>query len=226
MNLLEFWLNVLFPIASLLITVFATIYTVSNRIKYENKEKHRPYLVLSKIESLNKLDLDAYYLIALGRNYRQLNEFLDIEKIDKLDQKNSININLVIHNIGYGVATNIKFYNLLVGKQIRGSQQSNKEKNQKLFTTFDIASGEEKKMQTKIINHIIEEENIITEDHLRILCVYQDLNRNVYNFIISINVKQNGYYDFFAYQPSSSSYQRWIKQNKKQLKMIRKDYHS
>lgn len=226
MNLLEFWLNVLFPISSLLITVFATIYTVSNRIKYENKEKHRPYLVLGKIESLNKLDLDAYYLIALGRNYRKLNEFLDIEKIDKLEQKNSININLVIQNIGYGVATNIKFYNLLIGKQIHGSQQSNKEKNQKLFTTFDIASGEEKKMQTKIINHIIEEENIITEDHLRILCVYQDLNRNVYDFIISINVKQNGYYDFFAYQPSSSSYQRWIKQNKKQLKMIKKDYHS
>ena len=45
MNLLEFWLNVLFPLLSLLITVFATIYTVGNRIKYENMEKHRPYLV-------------------------------------------------------------------------------------------------------------------------------------------------------------------------------------
>lgn len=226
MNLLDFWLNVLFPISSLLITVFATVYTVSNRIKYENKEKHRPYLVLSKIESLNQLDLYAYYLIALGRNYRQLNECLNIEQIDKLEEDNTLNINLVIHNIGYGVATNIKFYNLLVGKQIHGSQQSNKERNQKLFTTFDIASEEEKRMQTKIVNHIIEEDGIITEDHLRILCVYQDLNKNIYDFIISINVKSNGFYDFFAYQPSSSSYKRWLKQNKKELKKIYKDYNS
>lgn len=81
-------------------------------------------------------------------------------------------------------------------------------------------------MQTKLIHHIKNEEGIITEDHLRILCVYQDLNKNVYNFIISINVKQNGFYDFFAYQPSSNSYKRWIKQNKKQLKKIYKDYNS
>jgi len=226
MNLLEFWLNVLFPLLSLLITVFATIYTVSNRIKYENMEKHRPYLVLSKIEALEKIDLYAYYLIALGRNYRELNEYIDIEQIDELESENRLDLNLIIHNIGYGVATNIKFYNLLVGTQIHGSQQSNKERNQKLFTTFDIASGEEKKMQTKLIHHIKDEDGIITEDHLRILCVYQDLNKNVYNFIISINVKQNGFYDFFAYQPSSSSYKRWIRQNKKQLKKIYKDYNS
>ncbi len=226
MNLLDFWLNVLFPLLSLLITVFATIYTVSNRIKYENMEKHRPYLVLSKIEPLEKIDLYAYYLIALGRNYRNLNEYIDIEQIDRLENGNTLDLNLVIHNIGYGVATNIKFYNLLVGNQIHGSQQSNKERNQKLFTTFDIASNEEKKMQTKLIHHIIEEEGIVTEDHLRILCVYQDLNKNVYDFIISINVKQNGYYDFFAYQPSSNSYKRWIRQNKKQLKKIYKDYNS
>lgn len=145
MNLLEFWLNVLFPLLSLLITVFATVYTVSNRIKYENMEKHRPYLVLSKIEPLEQIDLYAYYLIALGRNYRELNEYIDIEQIDKLETGNTLDLNLIIHNIGYGVATNIKFYNLLVGNQIHGSQQSNKERNQKLFTTFDIASGEEKR---------------------------------------------------------------------------------
>lgn len=225
MDLLAFWLNVLFPVLSLCITVFVTIHTVSNRIKYENMEKHRPYLVLNKIESLEKIDPYAYYLIALGRNYRELNEYIDIGKIDQLDTQSNLNINLLIRNIGYGVATNIKFYNLLIGKQIHGSQQSNKEKNQKLFTTFDIASGEEKRMQTKLVNHIIEDENIVTEDHIRILCVYQDLNKNIYDFIISINVKQNGYYDFFAYQPSSSSYKRWIRENKKERKMIYKDYN-
>jgi len=224
MDILDFWLNVLFPILSLLITVFATVYTVSNRIKNENKENHRPYLVLGKIEPLKKLDLDAYYLTALGRNYRELNKLISIEKIDDLENKSDLNISLTIQNIGYGVASNIKFYNLLTGEQIHGAQQSNKMKNQKLFTTFDIASSEEKNLQMRLVNHIIEEDELITEDHHRILCVYQDLNKNVYEFIISINVKQNGYYDFFAYQPSSSSYKRWIKQNKKELKQILKDY--
>lgn len=224
MNLLEFWLNVLFPILSLLITVFATVYTVSSRIKNENKEKHRPYLVLKKVESLDHLDLFGYYLIAIGRNYRNLNEFIDIEQIDKLENQYDLNIHLLVHNIGYGVATNIKFYNLLSGKQVPGSQQSNKEKNQKLFTTFDIASQEEKRMQARLVNYIIEEDGMVTEDHHRILCIYQDLNSNIYDFIISINVKQNGYYDFFAYQPSSSSYKRWIKQNKKEYRKIYRDY--
>lgn len=224
MDLLEFWLNIVFPISSLLITVFATVYTVSNRIKNENRENHKPYLVLRKVEPLKNLDLYAYYLTAVGRNYRELNKLIDIEKIDQLENKYDLNINLLIHNIGYGVATNIKFYNLLTGEQIHGSQQSNKEQNQKLFTTFDIASGEEKKMQSRLVNHIIEEEGVITEDHHRILCVYQDLNHNAYDFIISINVKQNGHYDFFAYQPSSISYQRWIRQNRKEYRKIHNMY--
>ena len=224
MNILDFWLNILFPICSLMVAVFGTVYTVSHRVNNENREKHRPYLVLDKVEPLDKIDVYAYYLMPIGRNYRQLKEIINAEQIDKLDGNYDLNINLLLSNIGYGVATNIKFYNLLTGTEVYGSQQSNKEKNQKLFTTFDIGSKEEKRMQTRLINHIIEEEGIITEDHHRMLCVYQDLNGNIYNFIISINVKQNGYYDFFAYQPSSRSYKRWIKENKRELKKILKQY--
>lgn len=218
------WINVLLPILSIAIPVFATIYTVNNRIKNENKENHKPYLVLDEIEPLQALNKYSYYLIPIGRNYHELNEILDIEKIDTLDNKDDLNINLKIQNIGYGVATNIKFYNLLTGKQIYGSQQSTKDQNQKLFTTFDIASNAGKKMQARLVNHVIEEEGMSTEDHHRILCVYQDLNRNIYNFIISINVKKNNHYDFFAYQRSSHSYQRWIKENQANYKKIIKEY--
>lgn len=218
------WINVLLPILSIAIPVFATLYTVNNRIKNENRENHKPYLVLEEIEPLEKLNKYAYYLIPIGRNYEKLNEVLDIEHIDQLENKYDLNINLKIQNIGYGVATNIKFYNLLTGRPIHGCQQSNKEQNQKLFTTFDIASTATKKMQARLINHIIEEDCIITEDHHRILCVYQDLNRNIYSFIISINVKKNNHYDFFAYQRSSHSYQRWIKENKKNYQKIIKEY--
>ena len=36
---MNLWTNILVPVASMLITVFATLYTVSKRVENENKEK-------------------------------------------------------------------------------------------------------------------------------------------------------------------------------------------
>ncbi|MBE6144801.1 MAG: hypothetical protein E7169_04430 [Firmicutes bacterium] len=211
----------LLPILSIVIPVFATVYTVNNRIKNENKENHKPYLLLDKVRDLNQIDAYSYYLTPIGRNY--LEKYPNIDYND-LKGNNDIIVKLILKNIGYGVATNIKFYNLLTAEQVYGTQESSKEQNQKLFTTFDIAANEEKSVQAKLINLLKEEEGIIIEDHIRILCVYQDLNNNIFNFIISINAKENNHYDFFTYQPSSLSYKRWIKENKKQFKSIIKKY--
>ena len=53
---MTFWSNVLIPVTSMMITVFATLYTVSQRVKNENREKHKPYLTLNNIEQQEKLD--------------------------------------------------------------------------------------------------------------------------------------------------------------------------
>lgn len=206
-------INFIMSICSIIIPVFATIYTVNNRIKNDNQENHKPYLVLTKIVSLDKLNVYKYYLTLIGKNCDDTNK-----------NKNTISIEFLIHNIGYGVATNIKFYNLLTGEQVLGNQEIVKEQNQKLFTTFDIASNDEKAVQAIIYSKVIEENNTLIEDHNRILCVYQDLNGNVYNFIITINIKDDKHYDFFAYQRSSRSYKKWIKENNKEYKMIMKKY--
>lgn len=218
------WINMLLPILTIAIPVFATVYTVTIRLKNQNRENHQPYLVLKKVESLPKIDVYAYYLTLLGRNYKEINRLIDIEDIKKIDSDNDISVNLVLKNVGYGVATNIRFYDLLTGRKIHGTQESNKEKNQKLFTTFDIAALEQKNMQSRIISLVETEAEVIKEDHNRVLCVYKDLNNNIYSFIISINVKVNNHYDFFAYQPSSKSYKKWIKENKKEYKRIIKNY--
>lgn len=203
------WSSILIPVCSMLITVFATLYTVSGRIKNENKEKHKPYIILTKINKLEKIDEYKYHLNILGNNKQKTNE------------QNYLSVSLVLNNVGYGVASNIKFYDLLTGQQIIGTQSQTKEKNQKLFTTLDMAINDEKQIQSKIISAIKED-----IDHCRILCVYQDLNNNVYDFIISINIKTNESYDFFAYQRTSHSYQKWIKENKKQYKKIKKNYQN
>jgi hypothetical protein len=220
------WFNIFLPILSIAIPVFATIYTVNMRLKNQNRENHQPYLVLKKVDTIPKIDIYSYYLTLLGRNYKEINHFIDIEDIKKIKNDSDIAVNLILKNIGYGVATNIRFYDLLTGNQIHGTQESNKEKNQKLFTTYDIASSEEKNMQARIISFVENDGELIKEDHNRILCIYKDLNNNSYDFIISINVKTNGHYDFFAYQPSSKSYKKWIKESKKQYKVILKGYEN
>lgn len=216
-ELTSLWVNILLPILSILIPVFVTLYTVNNRIKAQNKENHQPYVVLDSIVDLKKLNEFSYHLTPIGREFKNANPNIDYENIKS---KNDINVKLVLKNIGYGVATNIKFYDLLTGEQIHGKQSSNNEKNQKLFTTFDMQAGDEKGVQTRIINLIVDDKN----DHIRMLCIYHDLNENIYNFIISINAKANGHYDFFAYQPSSKSYKKWIKENKKEYNQILKNY--
>lgn len=222
MTSLEIFLNIVLPIMSIVIPVFATVYTVNKRIKSQTRENHQPHLVLEKIRNISAIDKYKYYLTLVGRNYRDTDT--NIEELIKLEKEDLLNIEIVLKNIGYGVATNIKFYNLLTGEQVYGSQKSSSSQDQQLYTTLDIGDNEEKKISAQIISSVKEEDGILKEDHNRILCVYKDLNNNVSNFIIIINVKQDNHYDYFAYQPSSLSYKKWIKENKKNYKKIINKY--
>ncbi len=221
---LETWTGFIWPLLTVAIPVYATIFTVNNRIKNENRENHKPYLALKKVSDCDSIDKYRYYLILLGRNYLNTNGDINLNSINLKENEKDIAVNLLIENIGYGVATNIRFYNLLTGKPIDGTQENSENRNQKLFTTFDIAANYEKQVQARIISSIINDSNIAIEDHNRILCIYKDLNNNIYNFIISINIKITGHYDFFSYQPSSKSYKKWLLENKKQYKQILRNY--
>lgn len=210
------WLNITLTLLSIIIPVFATLYTVNNRIKNENRENHMPYIVLDKIESINKIDTSSYYLEPMGANFLKKHPIFDIENVKESE---SVNVKFWLKNIGYGVATNIRFYDLTTGEGILGNQENDSKKNQKLFTTYDIASNDTNKVQVKILSCV---DNF--EDNIKILCVYKDLNENYYDFIININIKKHGYYDFYAYQRTSRSYQKLMKQYKNNHKKIMKVY--
>lgn len=224
MNAWEIFLNLVLPVLSIVIPVWATVYTVNKRIKAQTHENHQPHLVLEKITEIDSIDEYRYYLTLFGKNFQSLNKSFDEEQIIEREKSNMINVDIVLKNIGYGVATNIKFYNLLDGKQVYGNQKSDSSQNQKLFTTFDIGESEEKKVSAQIVSSIIDKDKIIVEDHNRILCVYKDLNNIVDSFIITINIKNDRHFDYFAYQPSSASYKKWIRQNRKQFKKIIEKY--
>ena len=198
---MNLWTNILVPIASMLITVFATVYTVSKRVENENKEKHKPYIILNNIEYLKQLDEFKYYYRLKGKNVGE--------------DKQKLNVLLLLENIGYGVASNIKFYNLITSEEIKGTPTLTNEKNQKLFTTFDIAISQQKKVQFQIENTIKN-----NKDECKILCVYQDLNGNTYDFIINIDIKTNDTYDFYTYQRTSHSYNKIINKNQNYNKIM------
>ena len=214
-----FWSNVLIPVASMIITVFATLYTVSKRVENENKEKHKPYLTLNDIEHIKQIDEYKYYLTINGQNF--IEKFKKSQNNNKENkEKEQLEVMFLLDNIGYGVASNIKFYDLLTSKEIKGTQTPSKEKNQKLFTTFDIAVSQEKKVQVKI-NSILKEER---QEYCKLLCVYQDLNGHIYDFVININIKSNNSYDFYTYQRTSHSYTKCIKDNELNYNAIIKEY--
>lgn len=213
---MEIYITTFLSIATIIITIVTTVYTVNKRVENEKRETHMPYIILEKVIALEDIDTRKYYLTFYGRNYSDL-------KI-KPKQEKYLPIELLIKNIGYGVATNIKFYNLLTGNQIEGTQESHKEENQRLFTTLDAGVNEQKKIQAKLIGTILTKRKTTIEEHNRILCVYKDLNEHIYTSIFCINMKDEDNYDFFAYQPSSKSYKRWIKENKRQYKEILKKY--
>lgn len=207
--------SIIIPVCA---TMLASVYTVVSRVKAE----HKPYLILDRIENISNLDKCLYFVVMLGNKIR--NKYSDKE-IDKLaDAGNSIDVKIRLRNIGYGVATNIRFYDLNTGKKIYGSQEVNDDIDQRLFTTFDIASTEAKSVQTSLV--IRERDGKTLEDTISIMCVYQDLNGNIYDFVFVINIKVGGGYNYYAYQPSSNSYKKLLKKYKGQRNKILRDYRN
>ena len=204
MNFLDIWNVYIYPLVAILIPVMATIHTLNMRLRNENREKHQPYLILESITNLFHLNKNKYY-------YTLYSE-------EDIRNSNELKLEIFLKNIGYGVATNVKFYDLSTSFPINGCQKLDDDINQKLFTTFDIASAEDRKVQF-VIRY-----NINSNNNYRIICIYQDLNHNVYNFMIAINIKKKNKFDYFSYQPSSLSYQRMYKENRKSVENIIKEY--
>ena len=214
-------ITLILTVASIIVPVCATIimsvYTVEKRVQAE----HKPYIVLDSITQLSKLEKCFYFIVLLGKKIKK--KYTDKELEEFINSDKNINVKITLRNIGYGVATNISFYNLETGTKIYGNQIVNDNLDQRLFTTFDIASNESKSVQTALV--IKENEDKIMEDTINTLCIYQDLNGNVYNFVFTINIKSGGGYNYYAYQPSSHSYTKIMKKYKKQKRIIIQDYN-
>ena len=215
MQEITFVLTIASIVVPVIATILTTVYTVINRVKAE----HKPYLILDKIGDLDNLDKSHYFITMLGAKLRK-KVGSDTEELVK--DSGAINCFIKLRNIGYGVAANIRFYDLVTAEKIYGNQEVVDSINQRLYTTFDIASEEEKQVQTSLITAT--ENGVKLEDRVNVLCIYQDLNNNIYDFLFVINIKKGGNYSYYAYQPSSHSYMKLMKKYKKQKRRILSDY--
>ena len=206
--------SIIIPVCA---TILAAVYTVSGRVKAE----HKPYIVLDNITNISGLDRAYYFIVMLGNKIRK--KYPEKEINNMIEQNSNIDVKIKLRNIGYGVATDICFYNLDNGEKIIGHQEVKEKLDQQLFTTFDIAATESKSVQTSLV--VKESEGKILEDSINILCLYQDLNGNIYNFMFAINIKSGGGYNYYAYQPSSHSYSKIMKKYKKQKRIIIQNYN-
>ena len=206
-----FIVQVVIPVCTILVSVLIGVYTVQGRIKNENKESHKPYLVLRDLEKIDNPDLYDFYLHLYGQKY--------------IEEKESSNLYLrwTIGNIGYGVASNIKFFDLSTTQPFEKVQIRNIEKDQKLYTTFDIADNRDKHIDM-ICTYSKGKKNDLETDKTYILCVYQDLNQNYYDFIICITYKGDSHYDYSIFQRTSRSYKNICSEYKSNFKTIINNY--
>ena len=206
-------IEVIIPVFTILVSILIGVYTVHSRIKNENKESHKPYLVLKDLIRVDKPSKYSFYLNIYGKNTIR-------------DEKNEeLFLNCRLGNIGYGVASNIKFYDLVSACQIEGTQLRIKEQDQKLYTTFDIANNYEKTVDM-LCNYDLTNKEMLEQDKTILLCVYQDLNENYYDFILIINYKEGNHFDYYAFQRTSKSYKNLMKNYKENYKKIMDKYKS
>ena len=204
------WLSqIIVPIAVAGITTYVNIKYVNEntnkQILNQNIQSTRPRLKLEEVIKSNPKEINkkgTYEVVSKNANRTQ-DDILLFYKI-------------ILKNIGYGIANDIKFYNLHNGNICLQRIFMNFNENQTVFQTEEIANGDECDFNFRIIfnqqqKNVVEIEN----DAVLLLCNYKDLYNTNYKLIIGIrykgkNNKDTELVDYFYYQEGTYFYEKII----------------
>lgn len=213
------WLSqIIVPIVIAGITAYVNIKYVNKntnrQISNQNIQSTRPRLKLEEVIKANSKDMNkkgSYELIS--KNVDKAQDILLFFKI-------------TLKNIGYGIANDIKFFNLHNGCICPQKLFMNFHENQTMFQTEEIANGDKCSFDFRIIFNQ-QEKNVvgIEDDNVLLLCNYKDLYNTNYNLIIGIRYKGKNYkdidvVDYFYYQEGTYYYDEIIKKYKKNYENI------
>jgi len=163
-----------------------TIKQVNSQIK----EQHRPFLT---INHLNKVDnLTEGYLLIKTK-----------EKDKNITDNKTQYLKINMKNIGYGVATKIKFYGVPDGF-IASEYSSNDPRNESILSTLCVGVGD-----SFDINIIVPSDASIKS--FKFIYFYEDLNNNNYPAYLFIDSLQNAKAQYTLYPDNSSHFSAMIR---------------
>ncbi len=229
-----------FDYCTLLLTLAATVINIwlvnmntNKQIKNQNKETYRPRLKLNNIEVVEH-NLDKYYLYAYSKHYN--------EESDSI----TLYVDIILENIGNGLANDISFYMLNSGQKCLGMQVENQDTNQSVGSTLEIPKDKKEtfKFLFKFDRKSFEKEpsDLDRGDFLLLICNYKDLNDNNYKILIGYDLKKyepykfelndkgniekfftDGKFNMYYYQQETRQYKGMIEKNVDNYKKIIKD---
>ena len=160
-------------------SIFITNKNTNKQIRNQNKETYRPRLKLLTFENKNK-DYSIPDYIAFSSQYNT-----------NRDSK-TFYTNIILKNIGYGLANDITFYNLCTGEEITMGLTGESEINQKMFSTEEIEKfgKQEFSFCISVDSKSVLSKEIMERDYILMICNYKDLNNNNYKILIGYIIKQ------------------------------------
>lgn len=198
-------------------SIIVTNKNTNKQIENQNRETYKPRLKLLSFKNRNRNNDKPEYM-ASSYYY------------DK--DKNSYNVytNLILENIGNGIAHDITFYTLNDGEPCVAAQSIENNKNQESFSTKEIPKDGQLEFPFFISfnEEKVEIDKYSETDFCLIICNYKDLNQNNYKLLICYAVKGKDYEEkdeegneiengcfksFYYYQEGTKNYKAMIEKN-------------
>lgn len=186
----------LVPVVTILVTLWGirkstktSIKNTNDQIESQNKENHRPYINIKKVQPNCNKSEEGYW----GNYIKYEGNEITVER------------NIEIENIGYGIATNIKIIEVKENYYIN-EMASNAPENESILSTLDLGI-----MKTKKINiRLSVPENIDDRPaSIPLIIGYMDLNDNVYTMMLILDLEILPQYTY--YPETSKNYHNMLR---------------
>lgn len=175
-----FVIPIIVNIVTTLINIWLVNKNTNKQIENQNRETYRPRLRLNDI-NLVKSNVDKRHLYAHSLRFKDKAKGI------------SLYAEVILENIGNGIANNLTFYMLNNGNKCIGIQAESKDTNQILNSTLEVP-----KDKNETINFLFEfngdqlnvNNSSLEDDVILLICNYKDLNNNNYKILIGCILKK------------------------------------
>lgn len=186
------------PIIVTIINIYYINKSTANQIRNQNQNTFRPRLrlaVVETIQDIRKHDADQKYLLDGMKILKCDKGIIDFTEFDKAIRvvsktRESALLKISIKNIGIGVAKNISFLNAINDTRIVSILSLEENCDQVSFSSQELDRGECGDYLFES-SFLVELSDFIWIENYKLICKYQDLFNNNYEFIIMIRLKKS-----------------------------------